>query len=191
MRRYSASVSEPAALAEAALRAVRAPGVPLLSHADVDRLAGLPEGTARESYPTEAALVGAAADGLLATEVALWARFGMAMPASMDDFVDRLVRFTEAMEREGRDDSLARVRLSIDHGPVLEARYDAIADGVTVMLESFGVPDAHNRVRLFMALIEGIVLHDLTVKQSSQLDRETVGWAFRVILGGGARHTGS
>lgn len=147
-----------ARLADAAIRAACLSGRAGLAHADVDRLAGLPEGTTAQAFPTEADLVDLAANGLVAHDVRVWAAAGAALQW------------------------LAGVRLALEHGPLLEGRYDAICDGLTVMLSALGVPDARGRARVVMALIEGAVVHAVTVKRTDPLERATLADAFRRIL---------
>ncbi|MEI2732601.1 MAG: hypothetical protein V9G08_11500 [Dermatophilaceae bacterium] len=170
-----------ARVADAALRAACRPVPGALTHADVDRLADLPPGTTAEEFPTEADLVDLVTNGLLAHDVGVWAAAGAALPASIEDFVARLVTFTEALEKQP-EQWLAGVRLALDHGPLLEGRYDAVCDGLTVMLAALGVSQAGGRARIIMALIEGVIVHGLTVKRADPLARQTLADAFRRIL---------
>ncbi len=170
-----------ALLADAALRAACRPVPGALTHADVDRLADLPPGTTAEQFPTEADLVDLAANGLLAHDVGVWATAGAALPASTEDLVERLVTFTEALEKRP-EQWLAGVRLALEHGPLLEGRYEAVCDGLTVVLTALGVSDARGRARIVMALIEGSIVHGLTVKRADPLERAILADAFRRIL---------
>lgn len=155
---------------DAALQILGEQGVRALSHARVDRTAGLPQGSTSNYFRTRQALIEGVASHLARRERE---DFGQAAP--LLDRVAAEEAFTRLLEVQSgpfRTRTLARYTLFIDltHSPELVAplkdNRKIFENWTTATLAALGAKDPLGCTRFIMATLDGALLHRITVDDS-------------------------
>jgi DNA-binding transcriptional regulator YbjK len=157
-------VSSPKARAiSAAIELLGTEGLRAVTHARVDRRAGLPAGSTSNYFRTRQALLAGIVDGLLERELpAVGAAFS---PDSANDLVDAICALFDQMTTLNRTATTARLVLFMEasHDTALRealSRGRASLEAVGVVaLARLGARDPHLAGNAIAACFEGLLLH--------------------------------
>lgn len=157
---------------DAALLVLGEQGVRALTHARVDRVAGLPAGSTSNYFRTRLALLEGVTSHLAQLERE---DFGDAAPilerSAAEEAFTRMLEFQSGIFRSR---TLARYALFIDlaHSPELVAplkdNRKVFENWVTSTLAALGANDPRGCTAFVMATLEGVLLHRITVDESLQ-----------------------
>jgi len=166
----------------AAVRILGTEGVRALTHARIDAVAEVPPGSCSNYFRTRRALLAGIAEQMASDELAAFDDVDD-RPPSRDELVEQLTRIVELQTGPARVATLARQRL------FLEVVGSDAADAFATGRASFTAWTAHairglgsadpDAVRAFMAGLDGLILHRLTVDDSGD-----VGRSIRLLLDG-------
>lgn len=154
---------------DAAVQLLGESGIRAVTHSRVDAAAGLPKGSASNSFRTRRALI----DGVLSHLAQLERADGgaPAPPENREQFTTALTAMLIAQSGPHRDRTLARYALFVEtaHGgesatPLLENRR-GFEQWTEAMLARIGAPDPDRSAKFLMATMDGLLLHRLTVDQ--------------------------
>ncbi|QJW35627.1 TetR/AcrR family transcriptional regulator [Cellulosimicrobium protaetiae] len=154
---------------DAAVEVLGADGVRALSHARVDRRAGLPPGSTSNWFRTRRALLAGVVDRIAEQERTDFDGATMPEITSVDELVDGLCAMTEV--QTGRFSARTRARyvlfleLADDPelgGPLRQQRH-AFERWTERIVVAVGIPDPVPATRALMGLCDGLLLHRLTV----------------------------
>jgi len=166
----------------AAIRILGTEGVRALTHARIDTVAQVPPGSCSNHFRTRRALLLGIAEQMASDELAAFARFSE-QPPSRDELIELLTHIVELQTGAERVATLARHRLFLEVAEGEAA--GAFDDGrsrftawTAHALRSLGTDDAE-AVRAFMAGLDGLILHRLTVDDAGEVRR-----AIRYLLDG-------
>jgi len=147
----------------AAVELLGTSGLRALTHARVDRQAGIPLGSTSNYFRTRSALLAGVADFIVREEL------GEGQPAmelaSPDDFVDTLAQLIEFVTGPRRVTTGARLVLFLEasHDPELREALArgraAMESGIVATMARLGAPDPATAAAAVMACSEGIILH--------------------------------
>lgn len=158
-------------IADAIIETLAREGSRGLTHRAVDDTAGLPRGSTSYYLRTRASLLGAAVDRLAESDaVALRPRRG-------ETLAKRLARLVEQLCTDDRHRTLARYELSLEavRRPELRAALDAgsqqVRTAIVDHLVQEGASDAEALAGDVMALLDGLILHQLTAPEGQQSSR--------------------
>jgi AcrR family transcriptional regulator len=152
---------------DAAIELLASGGIRALTHLRVDQEAGLAKGSTSNSFRTRAALLHGVVDHMVARELPHVTE--ASAPASVDDFIDRLVAVFEFLTGPNRQMTAARLALFVEasHDPSLRA---ALAQGRARMmaailpdLSALGAPDPRLAAETLSACVEGLYLQRLAL----------------------------
>ncbi|WP_417235725.1 TetR/AcrR family transcriptional regulator [Arthrobacter sp.] len=155
---------------DAALQILGEQGVRALSHARVDRTAGLPQGSTSNYFRTRQALIEGVASHLAQRE-----REDFTGAAPLIDRAaaeEAFIRMLETQSGIFRSRTLARYALFIDlaHSPELVAPLKdnrrIFENWTTATLAALGAKDPLGCTRFMMATLDGALLHRITVDDS-------------------------
>jgi AcrR family transcriptional regulator len=158
-----------------------------LTHARIDAVAGVPPGSCSNHFRTRRALLTGVAEQMASDELVAFERFTEA-PLLRHDLVELLAHVVERQTGPDRVATLARHRLFLEvaEGEAAGA-FDAgrarFAAWTERALHGLGADDP-DAVRAFMAGLDGLILHRLTVD-----DRGDVRRIIRFLLDGVAPAT--
>lgn len=151
------------AIADAAIATLARHGMRGLTHRAVDEAAGLPPGSTSYYVRTRAALLSAAVERLAVLDAA-----DLAVVADGVDPVRTVLGLVGRSLTSGRERQLARYELSLeatrrpDLRAALRAGTEALADALTPWLADLGASDPRARARDLLAMLDGVVLAELT-----------------------------
>lgn len=171
---------------DAALEVLGEHGVHGLSHARIDKVAGLPAGSTSNYFRTRQSLLEAAA-----AHLALREREDFAAPALLLDRVSAENAFVAMLESQSgafRSRTLARYALFIDLAdkpdlaqPLLESR-KGFEQWTTATLAALGSSDPLSATAFLMAALDGALLHRICVDSTLEM-RPIVARALDSCLG--------
>jgi len=168
---------------EAAIQVVAEGGMRALTHARVDRRAGLPPGSTSNFFRTRAALIEGLADAIADAE-----RSDFPAPdfAEADAFVDALTHVIEIQTVENAVRTKARLTLFLEAGAdaaeSLRAQRTRFEEWMEAVAVGLGMPDPRAAARTLLACGSGLVMHRLTVDPDAPV-RPVVERAVRGCLG--------
>jgi DNA-binding transcriptional regulator YbjK len=170
---------------DAAIEVLASGGIRALTHLRVDQEAGLPKGSTSNSFRTRAALLHGVVDHMVERELP---RVNEVLaPASVDDFIDRLVAVFAFLTGPNRRMTTARLALFVEasHDPSLR---EALAQGRARMmaailpeLAALGAPDPRLAAETISACIEGLYLQQLAL-HSDVPARAAIAVVVRAVL---------
>lgn len=152
---------------DAALRVLGEQGLRALSHARVDRVAGLPRGSTSNYFRTRRALLDGVVERVAHLEKADFA--GVEPLLRRDAAIAAFTAMLEAQSGPFRHRTLARYALFVDaaHDDELLAPLVANRHGfeqwTTAILAALGSADPVESTAFLMATLDGLLLHRLTV----------------------------
>jgi DNA-binding transcriptional regulator YbjK len=156
----------------AAIRILGTEGVRALTHARIDTVAGVPPGSCSNYFRTRRALLTGIAEQMASDELSAFERFADA-PPSRDELVDQLTRVVELQTGPGRIATLARHRLFLEvaEGDAADVFGPGRARFTAWTARALGTLGTHDddAVRAFMAGLDGLILHRLTVDDSGEV----------------------
>lgn len=166
----------------AAIHILGTEGVRALTHARIDAVAGIPAGSCSNHFRTRRALLTGIADQMASDELAAFDAIPDG-PLDRDELIELLARVVETQSGTARIATLARHRLFLEvadgdsAGAFAEgrARFTAWTERA---LRGLGTDDP-DAVRAFMAGLDGLILHRITVDTSGDARR-----AIRYLLDG-------
>lgn len=170
-------------LVGAALLVLAEGGLKGLTHRAVDARAGLPSGSAANVFRTREALVRALLEELERQD---WGYFtggdGAAAPRSTADLI-RMLAEGAAHMTEPAQAPLARARLvlSLAYPEEVRAGHSRLLAGLVELLTAAGIDDPASRAVSVAALLDGTILHTLTVSPGP-VDRAELARAIRALL---------
>ncbi|PFG39400.1 TetR family transcriptional regulator [Georgenia soli] len=151
---------------DAAVELLSTEGLRSLTHARVDRQAGLPNGSTSNYFRTRRALVTGVAERILELEQAeVGAAF--AQPASAAEFVDGLCDLFDYLSRTRRTQTTARLVLfmeashDVDLRDALSAARRGMVSSAVVAMASLGARDPEVAAAGIAACFEGLLLHSI------------------------------
>lgn len=168
----------------AAIRILGTEGVRALTHARIDVVADIPAGSCSNHFRTRRALLAGIADQMAADELAAFEAIPEG-PVDREALVDLLARIVELQSGAARVATLARHRLFLEvadgdaAGAFAEGRA-RFAAWTARALHGLGTDDP-DAVRAFMAGLDGLILHRITVDDAGETPR-----AIRYLLEGAA-----
>ncbi|NDO90806.1 TetR/AcrR family transcriptional regulator [Cellulosimicrobium composti] len=154
---------------DAAVEVLGRDGVRALSHARVDRRAGLPPGSTSNWFRTRRALLAGVGDWIAERERADFDPGSMPEITGVDALVDGLCAMTEAQAGPYATRTRARYALFLELsgdpelGEPLRQQRRAFERWTERIVADAGVPDPVPATRALMALCDGLLLHRLTV----------------------------
>ncbi|WP_313663661.1 TetR family transcriptional regulator [Cellulosimicrobium cellulans] len=172
----------------AAVEVLGADGVRALSHARVDRRAGLPPGSTSNWFRTRRALLAGVVDRIAEQERA---DFDLGAPPAItgvDALVDGLCAMTEAQSGPFAARTRARYALFLELsgdpelGEPLREQRRAFERWTERIVAAVGIADPVPATRALMALGDGLLLHRLTVDPGLDL-RPAIERAVRALAG--------
>ena len=156
----------------AAIRILGTEGVRALTHARVDTVAAVPPGSCSNYFRTRRALLTGIAEQMASDELIAFERFADA-PPSRDELVDQLTRVVELQTGRDRIATLARHRLFLEvaEGDAADVFGPGRARFTAWTARALGTLGTHDddAVRAFMAGLDGLILHRLTVDDSGEV----------------------
>lgn len=161
-------------------------GVRALSHARVDRRAGLPPGSTSNWFRTRRALLAGVVDWIAERERADFDPGSMPEIAGVDGLVDGLCAMTEVQAGPFATRTRARYALFLELagdaelGEPLRQQRHAFERWTERIVVSVGIPDPVPATRALMGLCDGLLLHRLTVDPGLDL-RPAVERAVRAL----------
>lgn len=164
---------------DAAIDVLAEGGSRALTHRAVDARAGVPLGTTSNHFRSRAQLVGGVADELERRDAALVADLaqGSVSRESIPGLVAELARRQVADPAPHR----ARFALALEPGVDLSAQHDRLLALATGLLADARVPDPALRARMLTDLIDGAVLHAVTLPGRG-IDPEQIAGAAELLL---------
>jgi DNA-binding transcriptional regulator YbjK len=153
-------------LTDAALRVVADDGLKGLTHRAVDRRAGLALGSTANVFARRTELLDGVIAELERRDLALWDAVGSGRaPRSVAELADLLATFVvAAVGPDLVDLTRARLSLSLSHPDRLRATHGRLVDALTAAMAGVGVGDPARRAPLVAALLDGQILHAVTVR---------------------------
>ncbi|ARU50975.1 TetR family transcriptional regulator [Cellulosimicrobium cellulans] len=173
---------------DAAVEVLGADGVRALSHARVDRRAGLPPGSTSNWFRTRRALLAGVVDRIAEQERADLDVTAMPTITSIDALVDGLCAMTEAQSGPFAARTRARYALFLELsgdpelGEPLRQQRRAFERWTEQIVAAVGIADPAPAARALMALGDGLLLHRLTVDPGLDL-RPAIERAVRALAG--------
>ncbi|WP_264031217.1 TetR/AcrR family transcriptional regulator [Cellulosimicrobium sp. SH8] len=173
---------------DAAVEVLGADGVRALSHARVDRRAGLPPGSTSNWFRTRRALLAGVVDRIAEQERADLDVTAMPTITSVDALVDGLCAMTEAQSGPFAARTRARYALFLELsgdpelGEPLRQQRRAFERWTEQIVGAVGIADPVPAARALMALGDGLLLHRLTVDPGLDL-RPAIERAVRALAG--------
>ncbi len=173
---------------DAAVEVLGADGVRALSHARVDRRAGLPPGSTSNWFRTRRALLAGVVDRIAEQERADLDVTAMPTITSVDALVDGLCAMTEAQSGPFAARTRARYALFLELsgdpelGEPLRQQRRAFERWTERIVAAVGIADPAPAARALMALGDGLLLHRLTVDPGLDL-RPAIERAVRALAG--------
>ncbi|MBN0041823.1 TetR family transcriptional regulator [Cellulosimicrobium cellulans] len=171
---------------DAAVEVLGTDGVRALSHARVDRRAGLPPGSTSNWFRTRRALLAGVVDWIAERERADFDPGSMPEIAGVDGLVDGLCAMTEVQAGPFATRTRARYALFLELagdaelGEPLRQQRHAFERWTERIVVSVGIPDPVPATRALMGLCDGLLLHRLTVDPGLDL-RPAVERAVRAL----------
>jgi DNA-binding transcriptional regulator YbjK len=189
----------PSLIRRAALRVVADGGVRALTHRAVDRTAGLPLGSTANVFSTRDALMSAVVaeferqdvamlDAALGAEqadaaVAESARAVRAGPTA-DALAEAIASFAATATTEPTATlTRARLALMLAEPEAMHASHRRVLDRLTAMLAAAGVVEPDRVAELVADLLDGTLLHRLTVQREHPFDVARFRATLRHLLG--------
>ncbi|MFF2270394.1 TetR/AcrR family transcriptional regulator [Cellulosimicrobium cellulans] len=173
---------------DAAVEVLGADGVRALSHARVDRRAGLPPGSTSNWFRTRRALLAGVVDRIAEQERADFDVAAMPAITSAEALVDGLCAMTEAQSGPFAARTRARYALFLELsgdpelGEPLRQQRRAFERWTERIVTAVGIADPVPATRALMALGDGLLLHRLTVDPGLDL-RPAIERAVRALAG--------
>ncbi|MFE6233583.1 TetR/AcrR family transcriptional regulator [Cellulosimicrobium sp. NPDC057862] len=173
---------------DAAVEVLGEDGVRALSHARVDRRAGLPPGSTSNWFRTRRALLAGVVDRIAEQERADFDVAAMPAITSADALVDGLCAMTEAQSGPFAARTRARYALFLELsgdpelGEPLRRQRRAFERWTEQIVTAVGIADPVPATRALMALGDGLLLHRLTVDPGLDL-RPAIERAVRALAG--------
>lgn len=173
---------------DAAVELIGVQGVRALSHARVDRQAGLPPGSTSNWFRTRRALIAGVVDHIAESERADLGHAGMRPIADLPGLVEGLSEMAELLTGVHATRTRARYALFLEvvDDPELAAplhrqrrEFERWAEG---LIDAAGIGDPASATRALMALADGLLLHRLTVDPALDL-RPVLERAMRGLAG--------
>jgi len=174
-------------LVDAALQVLAQGGLKGLTHRAVDAEAGLPSGSTANIFRTRDSLVRALLEEM---ELRDWRQLqaglgnaAMRTPLSVDEAALALADATIRMVApEQAPVTRARLTLSLVYADDVRRIHVRLVGALTRLLDSAGTRSPASRAVQVAALIDGTLLHALTVSEDP-LDRTALASAIRALLG--------
>lgn len=154
---------------DAAVELLGADGVRALSHARVDRRAGLPPGSTSNWFRTRRALLAGVVDRIAERERADFDPAEMPVITGLDELVDGLCAMTDVQAGPFAARTRARYALFLelagdpDLGEPLRRQRREFERWTERIVAGVGITDPVPATRALMALCDGLLLHRLTV----------------------------
>ena len=173
---------------DAAVEVLGADGVRALSHARVDRQAGLPPGSTSNWFRTRRALLAGVVDRIAERERADFDVAAMPSITSADALVEGLCAMTEAQSGPFAARTRARYALFLELsgdpelGEPLRQQRRAFERWTERIIVAVGIPDPVPATRALMGLCDGLLLHRLTVDPGLDL-RPAIELAVHALAG--------
>ncbi|MFB7887889.1 TetR/AcrR family transcriptional regulator [Cellulosimicrobium cellulans] len=173
---------------DAAVEVLGADGVRALSHARVDRRAGLPPGSTSNWFRTRRALLAGVVDRIAEQERADFDPGALPAITGVDALVDGLCAMTEAQSGPFAARTRARYALFLELsgdpelGEPLREQRRAFEQWTERIVAAVGIADPVPATRALMALGDGLLLHRLTVDPGLDL-RPAIERAVRALAG--------
>lgn len=173
-----------ALLAEAAVRVVARDGLRGLTHRAVDAEAGLPVGSASNVFRSREALLGGIGTRLVEHDIASWGGRPLHVPASIDELAESVARIA-ALTCE-RDPGILRARFAVFAGvpSAFAAHHRLLLGELATMLSALGVAEPGARARAVADLLDGAMLHAVTVRAQEPIDVAALARSVRALLAG-------
>ncbi len=154
---------------QAAAELVGAEGLRALSHARVDRRAGLPPGSTSNWFRTRRALLAGVVDWIAERERADFDPVAFPVITTPDQLVEGLCMMAELQTGPFARRTRARYALFLELAhdaelsePLRRQRHE-FEEWTERLVTALGIPDPVPATRALMALAEGLILHRLTV----------------------------
>jgi AcrR family transcriptional regulator len=160
---------------EAAVQLLGAEGVRALTHARVDERAGLPPGSTSNWFRTRRALLGGVVDWIAESERADLDPAAMPTIADVDELIEGLSATVELQAGPFAARTRARYALFLeladdpDLGEPLRRQRREFERWTERLVIAVGIADPVPATRALMALLDGLLLHRLTVDPSLDL----------------------
>lgn len=170
-------------LLAAALLVLAEGGLKGLTHRAVDARAGLPSGSAANLFRTRQSLVRALIEEMESQDWGYVTAGGdVPQPRGAEELVQLLAGFTVRMiEPERAPVTQARLALSLAYPDDVRAAHDRLLAHLVRMLASSGMDDPQRRAAGVAALLDGTILHALTVAPGP-VDRAGLEQSIRALL---------
>lgn len=173
---------------EAALQVLGTEGVRALSHARVDERAGLPVGSTSNWFRTRRALLGGVVDWIAERERADFDPAAMPAVTAPDELIEGLCTMVELQVGTFAVRTRARYALFLELaddpelGEPLRQQRREFEKWTEVIVVSAGIADPVPATRALMALLDGLLLHRLTVDPELDM-RPAIERAVRALAG--------
>lgn len=142
-----------------------------LTHRAVDDAAGLPQGSTTYYFPTRASLIEAAVEQLAATDLSA------VRPRRDETLAALFARLILRLRSTDRHRSLARFELALEAArrPELSVAFEAgtsrVRDAIAAVLTEHHIADAERVAADLMALVDGLLLRELTAPDRRRTTR--------------------
>lgn len=173
---------------EAAVEVLGAEGVRALSHARVDDRAGLPAGSTSNWFRTRRALLGGVVDWIAERERADFDPAVMPAITGPDGLIEGLCAMVELQAGTFALRTRARYALFLEladdpqlGGPLRQQRHE-FEKWTEALVTTVGIADPAPATRALMALLDGLLLHRLTVDPELDI-RPAIDRAVRALMG--------
>ena len=149
---------------DAGVELLGATGIRAVTHASVDRRAGLPKGSTSNFFRTRRALLQGLADRIAELEQPELGT-AVAAPATVDEFVDGMCAFLDHVATDNRIQTTARLALMLEasHDPEIRATLARIrapmVSAMVVTMATLGARDPRKAAWSIVACSEGLLLH--------------------------------
>ncbi|QUH01397.1 TetR family transcriptional regulator [Saccharopolyspora erythraea] len=159
-------------LADAAITTLACEGMRGLTHRNVDRTAGLPQGSTSYYFPTRKALIEAVVERVTEVTVAVEPD----LPTDLDELAVVIAGYVRELLTRGRDHQLACYELMLEATRRPELRELLTPASATIRemaadrLEAAGVTGSADRARDFVAFLDGLLLEQITGSGGRELD---------------------
>lgn len=169
-------------LADAAIQVVAGRGLKGLTHRAVDTQAAVPLGTASNYYRRRQDLLDAVSRRLEERDLEIWAGLGPP-PQSVEGFLNGLVEYATSLANDHPQLLSTRLALFLDVPDRFSPGHHRFLQAIADALAAFGVPDPQGTGTRIIDLLDGALLHTVTVRRGSPLSAELLLPGVRALCG--------
>lgn len=169
-------------LADAAVRVVAREGLRGLTHRAVDAEAGLPTGSASNVFRTRDALLEGVGNHLVAVDVGAWGGYSLQPPATVDDLALRLSGLVAGVCAADPDAVRARFVVFASAPAAFADHHAHLRAELVTILAGLPVAEPERRAGLVMDLLDGAMLHAVTVRAGHPVAARDLAQALRALL---------